>query len=244
MARKSNDEAQAENGGKAETQPANADQANSAAVGTVDLGSDTATDGSGELADAGTKDGAKALSDGAPTPAAHEPNQNAESSSGRTVLTASVPEAPKDAAIYRPLMTVENIAQAADEAAYAVAIQAGAHIGAMDPADLTVARQAVQFLQVWPDASAEAMFLHIQRSLRPGVRATAWKQLDPGFHIALNIMRVVIVECLHAERHRRLRWEAEQQYPRSTPVERDELAMVPDDGDPLSELGRAAASRE
>lgn len=143
---------------------------------------------------------------------------------------------------YIPLMTLENIAQAANEAAQAVAIQAGFFDGfSAETLDQTLI--AAKFVRQWPESPVSAMVIHVCRAKkRPTVE---YDSLPTAVQLALRVMRLVMIECFAAEREHGLKFERnlleEARQAVQGGVFREDLAMTPDDDNPLSELGRAAA---
>lgn len=144
---------------------------------------------------------------------------------------------------YVPLMTLENIAQAADEAAQAVAIQAG-ETGGFNSDSLDHALLCVDFVRQWPEAPVSAMVIHVCRAKKfPTVELD---DLPPAARVSIRTLRLVALECLAAEKEHRSKFDAdlrdrERRLTEKAAYDRADLAMTPEDDNPLSELGRAAA---
>lgn len=186
------------------------------------------------------------------TPQAPTPSENPPSSteSSETRAIDPVPEAtaeqlePAIADIddgYVPLMTLENIAKAANEAAFAVAVQAGAP-GRFDD-DSDVAALCVDFVRQWPEAPVGAMLIHVCRSSKAPI--FEFDDMPAAARVSLRAFRLVALECLAAEKEHRAKFDADlrdrdRRLTEKAAYDRADLAMTPDDDNPLSELGRAA----
>ncbi|TCQ82599.1 hypothetical protein EDF68_101990 [Ochrobactrum sp. BH3] len=294
-----------------ETQSANANQQDNATVGTVHLEPDTATAGTGELANAGTVDGGTVGTGQAGSSATEilEPgtNEQDQTAGSQVILNENVPPAelvgdhaiqknvstdgtaaegngegsqPSDEGAqeaesategsiaagggeasegvagsepaardseltYRPLMSDEDIARAATDAAIAVAYQAGFASELTEEDELVlklISPVAVDFIKQWPDAPLEAVYVHIATSAklphdRFGTRPN-WVRLG------LAVFHSVVLLSIEAVKTHEKEWEAatvRQAGLRWMAVDRADLAMTPEDDNPLSELGQAAA---
>lgn len=154
--------------------------------------------------------------------------------------------APRDSEFtYRPLMTDADIARAATDAAIAVAYQAGFASELTEEDELVlklISPVAVDFIKQWPDAPLEAMYVHIATSAklphdRFGTRPN-WVRLG------LAVFHSVVLLSIEAVKTHEKEWEAakvRQAGLRWMAVDRADLAMTPEDDNPLSELGQAAA---
>ncbi len=300
-----------------ETQSADANQDDSSAVGTIDLGSDTATNGTGELADARdddgvdrpapeveTHDGASPTADGEhgalqvggevsavlnqpetnSVPAAElvgdhaiqkdvpadgtaaegngegsqpsdEGAQEAEGAAEGSIVAGggeasegvagSEPAVRDSELTYRPLMSDEDIARAATDAAIAVAYQAGFASTLTDEDELVlklIAPVAVDFIKQWPDAPLEAMYVHI--AISAGLPYDRFSTRPNWVRLGLAVFHSVVRLSIDAVKVHEKEWEAakvRQAGLRWMAVDRADLAMMPEDDNPLSELGQAAA---
>ncbi|APY13177.1 hypothetical protein GJU93_05975 [Brucella sp. 10RB9212] len=146
---------------------------------------------------------------------------------------------------YRPLMTDEDIARAATDAAIAVAYQAGFASTLTDEDELVlklIAPVAVDFIKQWPDAPLEAMYVHIATSA--GLPHDRFSARPNWVRLGLAVFHSVVLLSIDAVKVHEKEWEAakvRQAGLRWMAVDRADLAMMPEDDNPLSELGQAAA---
>ncbi len=294
-----------------ETQSADANQPGNPSVGTVHLEPDTATAGTGELANAGSVDSGAVgtVQTGSSAPETAEPGKNEQDQAAGSQVTsnenvppaelvgdhaiqankstdgaaaegngggsqpsdegpqetegaaegsiaAGVGEASEGVAgsepvardsnlTYRPLMTDEDIARAATDAAIAVAYQAGFAATLTDEDELVlklIAPVAVDFIKQWPDAPLEAMYVHIATSA--GLPHDRFSTRPNWVRLGLAVFHSVVLLSIDAVKVHENEWEAakvRQAGLRWMAVDRADLAMMPEDDNPLSELGQAAA---
>ncbi|WP_336071488.1 hypothetical protein [Nitratireductor rhodophyticola] len=107
-------------------------------------------------------------------------------------------------------------------------------------ADLSAMQEAASFFRRWPDSTPEAVCIHMRRRGLPNLpapnrrMAAAWAV----FAFTLRTLdQVTAAEKAEAEA------EARAQEKRRLLVDRDRLAMTPEDDSPLSEYGKAAMRR-
>lgn len=146
---------------------------------------------------------------------------------------------------YRPLMSDADIARAATDAAIAVAYQAGFAGALTDEDELVlklIAPVAVDFIKQWPDAPLEAMYVHIATSA--GLPHDRFSTRPNWVRLGLAVFHSVVRLSIDAVKVHEKEWEAakvRQAGLRWMAVDRADLAMMPEDDNPLSELGQAAA---
>lgn len=146
---------------------------------------------------------------------------------------------------YRPLMSDRDIARAATDAAVAVAYQAG-FAGTLTDDDEHVLELlspvGVDFIKQWPDAPIEALYVHIASSVK--LPYERFHQRPNWVRLGLAVFHSVVLLSIEAVKAHEKEWEAAKV--RQTAlgwmaVDRADLAMMPEDDNPLSELGQAAA---
>lgn len=145
---------------------------------------------------------------------------------------------------YHPLMSPAHIAQAATEAAISVAYQAGfsSEISEGDEDILKlIVPLAIEFIERWPEAPIEALYIHAAE-----IAKLPYDQFEKRPHwvrLALTVFRSVVLLSLDAEKAHYREWlelEYQASQVQSPIASREDLAMTPDDDNPLSELGQAA----
>lgn len=146
---------------------------------------------------------------------------------------------------YRPLMSDVDIARAATDAAVAVAYQAG-FAGTLTDDDENVLELlspvGVDFIKQWPDAPIEALYVHIASSVK--LPYERFHQRPNWVRLGLAVFHSVVLLSIEAVKVHEKEWETAKV--RQTAlgwmaVDRADLAMMPEDDNPLSELGQAAA---
>lgn len=119
---------------------------------------------------------------------------------------------------------------------------AGAFFGAGDTAEecLPIAMIAAEFFRKWPDSTAEAVVIHLRRRGFKSVTEVD-RRISACWAVFAFTLRtldqVAAAEKAEAEAAAR----AEEK--RRLLVDRDRLAMTPEDDSPLSEYGKAAMRR-
>jgi len=102
------------------------------------------------------------------------------------------------------------------------------------------AAKMAAFLRQWPDATPEALVIHMRRKGYPDVREPGPREMAAWRIFAFTLAQLDEAEAkIAAEKAAQERAESRQ--PKA--VDRDQLAMVPEDDNPLSEMGRAALRR-
>ncbi|HHV67285.1 MAG TPA: hypothetical protein GXX48_06535, partial [Ochrobactrum intermedium] len=146
---------------------------------------------------------------------------------------------------YRPLMSDADIARAATDAAVAVAYQAG-FAGTLTDDDEhaleLLSPVGVDFIKQWPDVPIEALYVHIASSVK--LPYEGFHQRPNWVRLGLAVFHSVVLLSIEAVKAHEKEWEAAKV--RQTAlgwmaVDRADLAMMPEDDNPLSELGQAAA---
>ncbi|UYT57487.1 hypothetical protein OHI65_13425 [Brucella sp. MAB-22] len=160
-------------------------------------------------------------------------------------VAGSEPAARASELTYRPLMSDVDIARAATDAAVAVAYQAG-FAGTLTEDDERVLELlspvAVDFIKQWPDAPIEALYVHLASSVK--LPYERFHQRPNWVRLGLAVFHSVVRLSIEAVKVHETEWEAAKV--RQTAlgwmaVDRADLAMMPEDDNPLSELGQAAA---